>query len=104
MGLPADAGVYLEMCHSLYRTEKYLDSYPTDLHFEGAHPYWMTLVADGFLVPVVTEAQISKSSKHKATLSCSKVPSELIEAEQTLVMTGSTDMVVPILSPCVRTS
>lgn len=103
MGLPADAGVYLVVCPSLYSIGKYLDSHPTDLHFEGGHPYWMTPISDSFLVPVITEAWISKSSKHKATLSCSKVPSEFIEVKQILVMTGPIAMVIPILSPCVRT-
>lgn len=103
MGLPADAGVHLVVCPSLYSIGKYLDSHPTNLHFEGGRPYWMTPISDSFLVPVITEAWISKSSKHKATLSCSKVPSEFIEAEQILVMTGRIAMAIPFLSPCVRT-
>lgn len=103
MGLSADAGVYLGMCPSLSSIEKYLDSHPTDLHFEGGHPYWMTPISDGFLVPVITKAWISRTSKHKAKLSRSKVPSELIKVEQILIVTGSIAMAVPILSPCVRT-
>ena len=93
--------VYVSL--SLYSIEKYLDSHPTNLHFKGGHLYWMTAISDSFLVPVITEAWISKNSKHKATLSCSKVPRELIKVEQILVMTGSIATAVPILSPCVRT-
>lgn len=97
VGLPAHAGLRLDLSSPLHNVEKEWDSHPTDLHFGGEHPCWMMPVSDGSLIPVITQS--SKNITHKATWSHPKVPRELIKVGQILVLAGSRAMVSPVCHP-----